>query len=143
MRFRNQEIDVCTHFVFAEYQQQPESWEGRVKATTDPIKQSIKTQGKELLDQNKALETKMEALTLTLEKIQDDIMLKQDEDQKKLDTNLSTKLDNLEKGLKESLIPQKKTEDEETPNEQKNSGLTPDDASKDKAQIQDLMNMLI
>jgi hypothetical protein len=47
----------------------------------------------------------MESLTLTLEKIQDDIMLKQDEDQKKLDTNLSTKLDNLEKGLKESLIP--------------------------------------
>jgi hypothetical protein len=47
----------------------------------------------------------MESLTLTLEKIQDDIMLKQDEDQKKLDANLSTKLDNLEKGLKESLIP--------------------------------------
>jgi hypothetical protein len=45
MRRKKEKESYKRHFTWASYQQMPEEWEGRVKATTGPINKAVKEQG--------------------------------------------------------------------------------------------------
>jgi hypothetical protein len=61
------------HFAWSSYQQMPEEWEGRVKATTAPIDKAVKAQGRMVAAASSAVDTHLSVVENSLDAVNQDL----------------------------------------------------------------------
>jgi hypothetical protein len=73
MRDKKEKDSYKKHFTWASYQQMPEEWEGRVKATTTPINKAVKEQGQKFTTATNQVDSSIAEMERSLEAINQDI----------------------------------------------------------------------
>jgi hypothetical protein len=73
MRSKKEKDSYKRHFTWASYQQMPEEWEGRVKATTAPINKAVKEQGQKFTTATNQVDVHIAEMERSLEAVNQDI----------------------------------------------------------------------
>jgi hypothetical protein len=74
MRGRTEKDSYYRHFIWASYQQMPEEWGGRVRATTTPIKKAVKEQGNRFISATDTIDSSIGEMEKSLENVNQDII---------------------------------------------------------------------
>jgi hypothetical protein len=77
------------HFTWSSYQQMPEEWEGRVKATTAPIDKAVKAQGKMVAAASNQVDSHLTVMENSLEAVNQDIRNAVDAGREDMNSKLS------------------------------------------------------